>query len=164
MFTINMFFHLMKHFEFIRFINKFRSNTRISKRVLLKNIVRKKHNIVRQKILQDMKSNTKINFAINNSTNSNNFAFMKIIDYFIDHEWRFRKILLVFKYFLNLHIDKTMFRKIMNIFKNYELKRRLLNLKQMIMCRIMIKCEDLFEKYFWRIISNEIIKRIMFHV
>ncbi len=86
MFTINMFFHLMKHFEFIRFINKFRSNTRISKRVLLKNIVRKKHNIVRQKILQDMKSNTKINFAINNSTNSNNFAFMKIIDYFIDHE------------------------------------------------------------------------------
>jgi hypothetical protein len=34
----------------------------------------------------------------------------------------------------------------------------------MIMRRIMTKCEDLFEKYFWRIISNEIMKKIMFHV
>jgi hypothetical protein len=114
MLAINMSFRSMKHFEFIRFINMLWSNTRISKRTLLKNIVRKKHNIVRQKILQDMKSSTKINFAINNWTNSNNLAFMKVIDYFIDHEWRFRKILLAFKHFLDSHIDKTMSRKVMN--------------------------------------------------
>jgi hypothetical protein len=53
---------------------------------------------------------------------------MKIIDYFIDHEWRFRKILLAFKHFLASHIDKSMSRKIMNIFKSYELERRLLTL------------------------------------
>jgi hypothetical protein len=128
MLAINMFFRSMKHFEFIRFINMFWSNTHISKRILLRNIMRKKHNIVRQKILQDIKSSIKINFAINNWTNSNNLAFMKIIDYFIDHEWRFRKILLAFKHFLNSHIDKSMSRKMMNIFKNYELERRLLNL------------------------------------
>jgi hypothetical protein len=75
-----------------------------------------------------MKSSTKINFEINNWTSSNNLAFMKIIDYFIDHEWRFRKILLVFKYFLNSHTNKSMSRKVINIFKNYKLERRLLNL------------------------------------
>jgi hypothetical protein len=75
-----------------------------------------------------MKSSTKINFAINNWTSSNNFAFMKIIDYFIDHEWRFRKILFAFKHFLNSHIEKSMSRKVMNILKNYELECRLLNL------------------------------------
>ncbi len=128
MLAINISFRSMKHFECIRFINMFRSNTHISKRILLRNIVRKKHNIVRQKILQDMKSNTKINLAINNWTSSNNLAFMKVIDYFIDHEWRFRKILLAFKHFLNSHIEKSMSRKMMNIFKNYELERRLLNL------------------------------------
>jgi hypothetical protein len=122
-----MFFRSMKHFEFIRFINMFRSNTRISKRILLRNIVRKKHNIVRQKILQNMKSSTKISLAINNWTSLNNLTFMKIIDYFIDHEWRFRDILLAFKHFLDSHIDKTMSRKIMNILKNYEFERRLLN-------------------------------------
>jgi hypothetical protein len=106
----------------------FWSNTHISKRILLKNNVRTKHNIVRQKILQNMKSSTKINFAINNWTNSNNFVFMKIIDYFIDHEWRFRKILFAFKHFLNSHIEKSMSRKMMNILKNYELEHRLLNL------------------------------------
>jgi hypothetical protein len=126
--AINMFFRSMKHFEFIRFINMFRSNTHISKQILLRNIVRKKHNIVRQKILQNMKSSTKMNLAINNWTNSNNFAFMKIIDYFIDHEWRFRKILFTFKHFLNSHIEKSMSRKMMNILKNYKFERRLLNL------------------------------------
>jgi hypothetical protein len=75
-----------------------------------------------------MKSSTKINLAINNWTSSNNLAFMKIIDYFIDHEWRFRKILLIFKHFLNSHIEKSMSRKVMNILKNYEFERRLLNL------------------------------------
>jgi hypothetical protein len=128
MLAINMFFRSMKHFEFIRFINMFWSNTHISKRILLKNIVRKKHNIVRQKILQDMKLNTKINLAINNWTSLNNFAFMKIIDYFIDHEWRFREILFAFKHFLNSHIEKSISRKMMNILKNYEFERRLLNL------------------------------------
>jgi hypothetical protein len=128
MLAINMSFRSMKHSEFIRFINMLWSNTRISKRILLKDIVRKKHSIVRQKILQDMKSSTKINFAINNWTSSNNLAFMRIIDYFIDHEWRFRKILLAFKHFLDSHTDKTMSRKVMNIFKRYEFERRLLHL------------------------------------
>ncbi len=90
--------------------------------------MQKKHSIVRQKILQDMKSSTKINLAINNWTSSNNLAFMKIIDYFIDHEWRLRKILLAFKHLLDSHIDKSMSRKVMNILKNYEFERRLLNL------------------------------------
>ncbi len=128
MLAINMSFRSMKHFEFIRFINMLWSNTHILKRTLLKNIVRKKHSIIRQKILQDIKSNTKINFAINNWMNSNNFAFMKIIDYFIDHEWRFRKILLAFKHLLNSYIEKSMSRKMMNILKNYEFERRLLDL------------------------------------
>jgi hypothetical protein len=163
MLAINMSFRSMKHSEFIRLINMLWSNTHISKRILLRDIVRKKHNIVRQKILQDMKSNTKINFAIDNWMSSNNLVFMKIIDYFIDHEWRLRKILLAFKHFLDSHIEKSMSRKVMNILKNYELERRLLDLTNDNASN-NDKMRRFVRKILLKNVSNEVMKRIMFHV
>ncbi len=128
MLIVNMFFRLMKHFEFIRLINMFRSNTKILKRTLIKDIVRNKLFVVQRKILQDKKSNIKINIALNNWTSSNNLVFMRIIDYFIDREWRLREILLDFKSLWDSHTDKFMFKKIVNLMKNHKIERQLLRL------------------------------------
>ncbi len=128
MLTINMSFRLMKYFEFIRLINMFRSNTKISKWILIEDMMRKIFFVIRQKILQNKKSKTKINIALNNWMSSNNLTFMKITGYFIDREWRLWEILLNFKSFRESHTDKFMFKKVVDVIKNYEIQRQLLNL------------------------------------
>ncbi len=121
MLTINMFFRSMKHFEFIHLINMLRSNTKISKRILIEDVMWKKLFVIQQKILQNKESRTKINIALNNWMSSNNLTFMRIINYFIDREWRLWEILLNFKSLWKSHIDKFMFKKVVDVMKNYEI-------------------------------------------
>ncbi len=124
--TLNMSFKLIEHSKFIRLINMLRFFIKIFKRIFFEDQIRRKYQIIQSRVLQDLKSNIKINIALNNWTNSNNIVFMSVIDYFIDKNWKYREVFFVFQSLSDVHTNEMMTKIIVNILKKYKLKNRLL--------------------------------------
>ena len=69
-----------------------------------------------------------MNIIFDNWTNFNKIDFMKIIDYFINMNWNYKKILLIFHFLFENHTETFMTWKIIKIFKNYKIENRLFEL------------------------------------
>ncbi len=126
MMTLNMSFKLIEHSKFIRLINMFRLFTNILKRIFFEDQIRKKYQIIQNRLLQNLKLNIKINIALNNWTSSNNIVFMKVTNYFINKDWKYREMLLTFQSLSDVQTSETMIKIVVNILKKYKLKNRLL--------------------------------------
>jgi hypothetical protein len=124
--TLNMSFKSIEHSKFIRLMNMFKSFTNILKRTFFEDQIRKKYQIIQSRFLQNLKSNIKINIALNNWTSSNNIVFMNVTNYFINKNWKYREMLLTFQSLNDAHTSETMIRIVVNILKKYKLKNRLL--------------------------------------
>jgi hypothetical protein len=124
--TLNMSFKSIEHSKFIRLMNMFRFFTNILKRTFFEDQIRKKYQIIQCRFLQNLKSNIKINIALNNWTSSNNIVFMNITNYFINKNWKYREVLLIFQSLSDAHTSETMIKIVVNILKKYKLKNRLL--------------------------------------
>ncbi len=124
--TLNMSFKLIEHSKFIRLMNMLKFFTNILKRTFFEDQIRKKYQIIQSRLLQNLKSNIKINIALNNWTSSNNIVFMNVTSYFINKNWKYHEMLLTFQSLSNVHTNETMIRIVVNILKKYKLKNRLL--------------------------------------
>ncbi len=124
--TLNMSFRSIEHSKFIRLMNMFKFFTNILKRIFFEDQIRKKYQIIQSRLLQNLKSNIKINIALNNWTSSNNIVFMNVTNYFINKNWKYREMLLTFQSLSDAHTNETMIRIVVNILKKYKLKNRLL--------------------------------------
>jgi hypothetical protein len=104
----------------------FKLFTNILKRTFFEDQIRKKYQIIQSRFLQNLKSNIKINIALNNWTSSNNIVFMNVTSYFINKDWKYREMLLTFQSLNDVHTNETMIKIVVNILKKYKLKNRLL--------------------------------------
>jgi hypothetical protein len=124
--TLNMSFRSIEHSKFIRLMNMFRFFINIFKRTFFEDQVRKKYQTIQNRLLQNLKSHTKISIVLNNWTSSNNIVFMNVTNYFIDKNWKYREVLLAFQSLSDAHTSETMIKIVVNILKKYKLKNRLL--------------------------------------
>ncbi len=124
--TLNMSFKSIEHSKFIRLMNMLRFFINIFKRIFFEDQIRRKYQIIQSRFLHNLKSNIKINIALNNWTSSNNIAFMSVTSYFIDKNWKYREMLLTFQSLSDAHTNETMTQIVLNILKKYNLKNRLL--------------------------------------
>ena len=81
---------------------------------------------IRESVLKDLKSNIKIFIACDIWTNSNKLIFLKMIVYFIDKNWRYRKILFAFQFLQKRHDENKLANVILKIFMKYKLENRLI--------------------------------------
>jgi hypothetical protein len=124
--TLNMSFKSIEHSKFIRLMNMLRFFTNIFKRIFFEDQIRKKYQIIQSRFLQNLKSNIKINIALNNWTSLNNIVFINVTNYFIDKNWKYREMLLTFQSLSDVYTSKTMIKIVVNKLKKYKLKNHLL--------------------------------------
>ncbi len=117
-----MSFRLIEHSKFIRLINMLRFFIKILKRTFFEDQIRKKYQIIQNRVLQDLKSNIKISIALNNWTSSNNIVFINVTDYFINKNWKYREIFFAFQSLSDAHTNEMMTKIVVNILKKYKLK------------------------------------------
>ncbi len=124
--TLNMSFKSIEHSKFIRLMNMLRFFINIFKRTFFENQIRRKYQTIQSRFLHNLKSNIKINIALNNWTSSNNIVFMSVTNYFINKNWKYREVLLTFQSLSDAHTSETMTQIVVNILKKYNLENRLL--------------------------------------
>jgi hypothetical protein len=64
--TLNISFKLIEHSKFIRLMNMLRFFTNILKQTFFEDQIRKNYQIIQNRLLQNLKSNMKINIALIN--------------------------------------------------------------------------------------------------
>ncbi len=121
-----MSFRSMKHSKFIRLMNMLRFFIKILRRIYFEDQIRKKYQIIQTRLLQNLKTSIEVNIALNNWTSSNNIAFMSVTSYFIDKNWKYREMLLIFQSLSDAHTEEMMINIVVDILKKYNLKNRLL--------------------------------------
>ncbi len=68
-------------------------------------------------MLAELKTQIKVFIALNKWSSLNYLAFLDIIAYFIDAEWKYTEILLVFKELKNQYNDENLAEYILKILK-----------------------------------------------
>ena len=71
--------------------------------IFLKITLIEQYIMMQKKLLCDFLLSCKLLLILNCWTNSNNYAFLAITNYFITDDWNYVEILLVFKSFLSMH-------------------------------------------------------------
>ena len=118
--VLNVFFREIKHSKFVIFICMLKSNVKIFKRTKLKKLIQHKIYAIRRSNLCNLNKNIKLNIVFDNWTSLNKIDFMKIIDYFINMNWNYKKILLIFHFLFENYIETFITRKIIKNFKKLQ--------------------------------------------
>jgi hypothetical protein len=126
--NVNLFFKAIESSFFKNFVNYLRRNVDIFKSIFFDEMMKKRANQMKNDIFQNLEVETKISIALNVWISFNHLTFFDITAYFIDCEFRFRKILITFKSLSKQHTKKKLTETIMNILQDYKFTRRLMTI------------------------------------
>ena len=111
--------------SFKNFVDYLRADVRISGRTKFSEMIKKRADLMKKHVLVDLDSVIKVSLALDTWTSSNHLAFMSVTDYFIDEEWRYRKVLHAFQPLTDSHTDNNLTTEILNIILEYQIEKRL---------------------------------------
>jgi hypothetical protein len=126
--NVNLFFRAIESSFFKNFVNYLRRDVDILERIFFGEMMRKRANQMKDDIFQDLEVETKVSIALDVWISFNHLTFLDITAYFIDCEFRFRKILIAFKSLSEQHTKKKLAETIINILQDYKLTRRLMTI------------------------------------
>jgi hypothetical protein len=126
--NVNFSFKAIESSFFKNFVNYLKRNVDILERIFFDEMMRKRANQMKDDIFQNFEVETKIFIALNVKISFNHLTFFDVIVYFVDCEFRFRKILITFKSLSEQHTKKKLTETIMNILQNYKFTRRLMTI------------------------------------
>jgi hypothetical protein len=70
-------------------------------------------------LLRHMVAGSKISIAYDTWTSPNNYAFLAVVGYFIDKDWKLREVLLGFEHLVGRHIGRNIGDKVYNVLVRY---------------------------------------------
>ncbi len=126
MLNLNIFFRSLKKLSFDKFVRFLRANVTISRRTKFVKLIRKRANLIRRNVLNNLKTSTWVFIALDDWLSSNYLFFLEVIAYFIDINWQYREVLLTFKLLKSRHIEKRLTNVVYSILKKYNLQDRLM--------------------------------------
>jgi hypothetical protein len=88
----------------------------------------KSENQIKDDFFQNLEINIKIFIVLNVWISFNRFVFLDVTIYFIDCEFRFREMFIIFKSFFEQHTNEKLTKAIMNILQIYKFNRRLMTI------------------------------------
>jgi hypothetical protein len=124
--NMNLSFKAIESSFFKNFVNYLKRNVDILERIFFDEMMRKRANQMKNDIFQNFEVETKIFIALNVWISFNHLTFLDVIAYFVDCEFRFRKIFIAFKFLSKQHTKKKLTKTIMNILQDYKFTRRLM--------------------------------------
>jgi len=128
MLNLNIFFRSLKRLSFDKFVRFLRTSVTISRRTKFAKLIRKRANLIKRNVLNDLKTSTWMFIALDDWSSSNHLFFLEVIAYFIDINWQYREVLLVFKSLKSRHIEKWLTNVVYSILKKYNLQNRLMTI------------------------------------
>jgi hypothetical protein len=126
--NVNLSFKAIESLFFKNFVNYLRRDVDIFERIFFDEMMRKRANQMKDDIFQNLEVETKIFIALNVWISFNHLTFLDVIAYFVDCEFRFRKIFIAFKSFSEQHTKKKLTKTIMNILQDYKFTRKLMTI------------------------------------
>ena len=121
MLNLNIFFRSLKRLNFGEFVCFLRTNVTILGRTKFVELIRKRTNLIRRNVLNDLKTSTRMFIALDDWSSSNYLFFLRVIAYFININWQYKEVLLVFKFLKSRHIEKRLTNVIYSILKKYNI-------------------------------------------
>ena len=142
MMKTNLFNWTIQRSFFRQLIRYLRLKTEIFDCIQLIKFIAQRAKEIRENVLKNLKSNIKIFIACDIWTNSNKLIFLKMIAYFIDKNWRYRKILFAFQFLQKRHDENKLTNVILKIFMKYKFENRLMivTTKNIFNNRILRQC------------------------
>jgi hypothetical protein len=126
--NVNLSFKAIESSFFKNFVNYLRQNVDILERIFFDEMMKKRANQMKDDIFQNLEVETKIFIALNVWISFNHLTFFDVTAYFVDCEFRFRKILITFKLLSKQHTKEKLTETIMNILQDYKFIRRLMTI------------------------------------
>lgn len=80
---------------------------------------------IKESVLRDLPTTSKVSIAIDCWTSPTNYAFLAMVGYFIDVNWKFREVLLAFEPLHGSHTGPNLARYVRTILARYDLEDRL---------------------------------------
>ncbi len=128
MLNLNIFFRPLERLSFDEFVRFLRANVTILRRTKFVKLVKKRTNLIRRNVLNDLKTDTRIFIALNDWSSLNYLFFLRVIAYFININWQYKEVLLIFKFLKNKHTKKRLTNVVYNILKKYNFQDRLMTI------------------------------------
>ncbi len=75
-------------------------------------------------LLKDMVAGSKLSIAYDCWTSPNNYAFLAVVGYFIDKDWKLREVLLGFEHLVGRHIGRNLGDKVYDVLVRYGVQDR----------------------------------------
>jgi hypothetical protein len=126
--NVNLSFRAIESSFFKNFVNYLKRNVDIFERIFFDEMMKKRANQMKNDIFQNLEVETKIFIALNVWISFNHLTFLDVTAYFVDCEFRFRKIFIAFKFLSEQHTKKKLTETIMNILQDYKFTRRLMTI------------------------------------
>jgi hypothetical protein len=124
--NVNLSFRAIENFFFKKFVKYLRRNVEIFERTFFEEMMKKRTNQIKDDFFQNLEANIKIFIVLNVWISFNHFVFLDVTISFIDCEFRFRKVFIIFKFLLEQHTNEKLTKAIMNILQIYKFNRRLM--------------------------------------
>jgi hypothetical protein len=126
--NVNLSFQTIESSFFKNFVKYLRRNVDILQRIFFEEMMKKRTNQIKNDLFQNLKIEIKIFIALNVWISFNHFVFINVIAYFVDCEFRFRKIFITFKFLFEQHTNEKLTKTIMNILQVYKFIRELMTI------------------------------------
>jgi hypothetical protein len=126
--NVNLFFRAIESSFFKNFVKYLKRNVDIFERIFFEEMMKKRANQIKNDLFQNLEIEIKIFIALNVWISFNHLVFMNVIAYFVDCEFRFREVLITFKFLFEQHTNEKLTKAIMNILQVYKLIRKLMTI------------------------------------
>jgi hypothetical protein len=126
--NVNLSFRAIENSFFKKFVKYLRRNVEILERTFFEEMMKKRANQIKDDLFQNLEANLKIFIVLNVWISFNHLVFLDVTIYFIDCEFRFREMLIIFKSLFEQHTSEKLTEAIMNILQIYKFNRKLMTI------------------------------------
>ena len=119
-------FRAVQNLQFRRLVKMLNDEATMPGAMYIRNQLQNHVQFIEEHILVDLPAGVKISLAIDCWTSPHRLAFMAINGYFIDHDWRYREVLLSFEPLSGSHSGVNLARVLETVLHKYDIANRIL--------------------------------------
>ena len=124
--TINTDFNIVKLKKFKNLLLIYWFNLNISEQIVLTELIKSHAREIESLIYHSLLKNQKISLTIDMWSSLNWLSFLSVITYFVNDNWKFQEMIIVFKIISSKHSNQILKKYLYKILKKYNLQKRLL--------------------------------------
>jgi hypothetical protein len=125
---VNLSFRTIENSFFKKCVKYLKRDVEIFERTFFEEMMKKRVNQIKDDLFQNLKTNIKIFIVLNVWISFNHHVFFDVTIYFINCEFRFREMFIIFKSFFKQHTNEKLTEAIINILQIYKFNRKLMTI------------------------------------